>query len=194
LGLMIAALEGPQEEAVPQPSPVPTQPPAPTATPSFAPSKAEWEGIKSGLADLSKKTDALQQAYDAKLAALQQNGNDLKSANTDLSQQLALVKNLLDRVQSDLSAAGQRLDQVAQKASERALSDTELRQELSIMHKDLRDNTQDVSILKEEVTKLSDDESTQGQSALDTVLNSKWLAGGALVVGLAALVVSLTRK
>jgi heme oxygenase len=107
---------------------------------------------------------------------------------------LKLVKNLLERVQDDLKKTDNRLEETAKKASEKNISDTELEQELTVMHKDVRDNTQDVSILKQEVAKLDKSTSVAGQSPLDEVLGSKYVAGGALLVGLAALIISLSRK
>jgi hypothetical protein len=57
----------------------------------------------------------------------------------------------------------------------------------------LRDDTEDISVLKEEVAKL--DKTDNGpRNALDDFLSSKWLPGGALIVGLTALAVSLLRK
>ncbi len=150
---------------------------------------------------MNKKTADLQDTYDKKFQAFEKNDDDitkndgeLKTADADLEEQLKLVKKLLDHVQEDLTKTGDRLDQVAQKASEKTITDTELEQELTIMHKDLRDNSQDVTILKEEVAKLDKTNAEQGQSPLDELLSSKWLAGGALAVGLTALVISLTKK
>jgi hypothetical protein len=105
-----------------------------------------------------------------------------------------LVKNLLDRVQEDLQKTQARLEQVAQKAEEKNITDTELEQELTVMHKDMRDNVQDVSILKQEVAKLDKSGEVKGENVLDQMLDSKWLSGGALVVGVAALIVALTNK
>jgi hypothetical protein len=186
---------------VPSPQPTETPKPAPTATPIPGPTHEEWNQMKDDMKDLVTKTSDLQDAYDKKIQTLQKNDDDvtkddgeLKTTDADLQEQLKLVKKILDHVQDDLSKTGDRLDQVAQKASEKAITDTELEQELTILHKDLRDNSQDVTILKEEVAKLDKTNAEAGQSPLDQFLNSKWLAGGALVVGLAALTVSLTRK
>jgi hypothetical protein len=204
---MIALLAPASVDATPAfvtlatPPPTATPQPAPTATPVPGPTREEWNQMKDDVRDLAKKTADLQEAYDKKIQVLEKNDDDieksdgeLKTGDADLEEQLKLVKKLLDHVQDDLAKTGDRLDQVAQKASEKAMTDTELEQELTIMHKDLRDNSQDVTILKEEVAKLDKANSDQGQSPLDQLLSSKWLAGGALAVGLTALVVSLTRK
>ncbi len=185
---MIAAL-APAQGAAPA-TPLPTA----TATPVPGPSRAEWDELKGELKDLEKKTADLQDTYDKKMDAFQKSNDQLSASDADTQEQLKLVKKLLDEVQADLDKTGQRLDQVAQEATQKSVSDTELEQELTVMHKDLRDDTQDVGILKEEVAKLSKADEQAGQSPLDQFLNSKWLAGGALVVGLTALVVSLTRK
>jgi len=196
---MIAALAPAQsDEAAPVSQAAPTPPPTPqptlTPTPIPGPSRAEWDEMKGTVKDLQKATADLQDSYDKKFDALQKTNDQVTASNADNLEQLKLVKKLLDRVQEDLNKLGGHLDEVEKKASEKSITDTELEQELTIMHKDLRDNSQDVGVLKEEVAKLSKEDAKAGQSPLDEFLTSKWLAGGALVVGLTALVVSLTRK
>lgn len=191
---MIAALTPPGEEG-PAPSPTAEVPkPTLTPTPIPGPSRVEWDEMKGAVKDLQKATTDLQATYDKKIDVLQKNNDQITSSNADNQEQLKLIKKLLDRVQDDLNKMGDHLDVVEKKASEKSITDTELEQELTIMHKDLRDNSQDVGILKEEVAKLNKEDAKDGQSPLDEVLTSKWLAGGALVVGLSALVISLTRK
>jgi hypothetical protein len=73
------------------------------------------------------------------------------------------------------------------------VTDTQMQQEMTVMHKDLRDDTEDISVLKEEVAKL-DKTDTAPRNGLDDFLSSKWLPGAALALGLAALTVSLVRK
>lgn len=175
---------------VPTPVPKPTA----TATPIPGPSRAEWEDLKGQVKDLDKKVSDMQDTYSKRMDAFQKSNDQFASSSADTQEQLKLVKKLLDQVQDDLNKTGSRLDQVAQMATQKSISDTELEQELSVMHKDLRDDTQDVGILKEEVAKLSKEDTQAGKNWLDQVLDSKWLSGGALVVGLAALVVSFTRK
>ena len=188
---MIAAL-------APPPAPTPTATaapqPTPTATPIPGPSRAEWDEMKGTVKDLAKKTDDMRATYDQKVLDMQKSNDEARSSNADAQEQLRLVKKLLDEVQDNLNKTGARLDDVAQKASQKSITDTELQQELTIMHKDLRDNSQDVGILKEEVAKLSKEDEKDGQSPLDQILSSKWVSGGALVVGLTALVVALTKK
>ncbi len=172
-----------------------------TATPVSGPNQAEWDEMKGTIRELTKKVGDLQDAFDKKVDIIQKSNEDIKAANTEIKaanadnlEQLKLVKRLLDRVQDDLKKTDERLDQVAEKASQKSVTDTELQQELNIMHKDLRDNSQDVSILKQEVAKLDKSGSDAAQSPLDAALSSKWLSGGALLVGLTALIISLTRK
>jgi len=203
---MVAALTPPEPAATPGATPeaadaASTPVPVPTETPIPGPNKAEWDEMKGTIKDLTKKVGDLQDSFDKKVEMIQKSndeikaGNvDIKTAHADIQEQLKLVKRLLDRVQDDLKKTDERLDLVAEKASKKSVTDTELEQELSIMHKDLRDNSQDVSILKQEVAKLDKSGSEAAQSPLDAALSSKWLAGGALVVGLTALIISLTRK
>jgi archaellum component FlaC len=197
---MIAALTPPSgetpmaspEASSPSPTGIPT--PRPTSTPVWGPDHADWDDMKTNLKDMVKKTDDLKAAYDKKLDEVQKSNDDLKTSGADTQEQLKLMKKLLDRVQDDLTKTSEHLDEVQKKASAKTMTDTELQQELTIMHKDLRDNSQDVAVLKEEMTKVSKQDAKDGQSPLDDVLSSKWLAGGALAVGLTALIISLTRK
>lgn len=195
---MIAALAPSEEgeEAGAQPTPTPSATPQPTATPTPipGPSRAEFDEMKGTIKDLQKTTVDLQATYDKKMDSFQKTNDQITASNADNQEQLKLVKKLLDRVQDDLGKMGDHLDVVEKKASQKSITDTELQQELTIMHKDLRDNSQDVGVLKEEVAKLNKSDEKDGQNPLDQFLTSKWLAGGALVVGLTALVVSLTRK
>ena len=180
----------------------------PTFTPVPGPSREEFSGMKEDVKDLTKKVGELQADFDKKIDTLQKSGDEMKASNLDvknsnaeiktaqaeLQEQLKLVKRLLDRVQDDLKKTDDHLDEVAKKAAEKSMTDVELQQELNIMHKDLRDNTQDVSILKQQVAKLDKSGEKVGESPLDSALSSKWLSGGALLVGIAALVISLTKK
>lgn len=193
---MIAALAPATGEDGPASSPtaLPTAQPSLTPTPIPGPNRAEWDEMKGMVKDLQKATGDLQATYDKKMDAMQKTNDQITASNADNQEQLRLVKKLLDRVQDDLNKMGEHLDEVEKKASQKSITDTELQQELTIMHKDLRDNSQDVGVLKEEVAKLNKDDAKDGQNPLDEFLNSKWLGGGALVVGLTALVISLTRK
>lgn len=188
---MIAALSPAPVETPAAATPIPA---TATPTPIPGPSAADWEEMKKTQKDLAKKVDEMQDSFDKKIEALQKTGDANKDSNANLQDELKLVKNLLDRVQGDLKKTDDRLEEVAQKASSKSITDTQLQQELTVMHKDLRDNTLDVGILKEEMAKLSKSDTQAGQSPFDEFLSSKWLAGGALVVGLTALVISLTRK
>ncbi len=193
---MIAALSGQTASAIaPALSPTPMAAvPAPTATPipNPGPSKEEFEGLQASLKDLSQKTADIQRDYEQKISELGTNDEDLKKTDANMKEQMVLVKSLLDRVQGDLQKTDARLEQVAQKAEEKNITDTELEQELTVMHKDMRDNVEDVSILKQEVAKLDKSGEVKHENVLDQILDSKYLAGGALVVGLAALIVALT--
>lgn len=182
-----------------QPTPVPQVPPTPTPIPG--PNREEWDGMKDTIKDLGKKVGELQDTYDKKIETIQKTNEEIKTANVDIKttnadiqEQLKLVKKILDHVQDDLKKTADHLDEVEKKAGEKTLTDAELQQELKIMHKDLRDNSQDVSVLKQQVAKLDKTDNLAGQSPLDQVLTSKYIAGGALLVGIAALVVALTKK
>jgi hypothetical protein len=168
--------------------------PVPTAIPYDGPSRAEWGQMRDDLKDLNTKMTELQGIYEKKADAIQKSNEDVKKSGAENQEQLALLKKLLDHVQNDLKKLDDRLDQVDKKASEKSLTDTELQQDLTVLRKDLRDNSQDVSLLKEHIAKMDKTDSQKGQNGLDEALGSKWLAGGALLVGIAALVVGLTNK
>ncbi len=148
---MIAALSA-GEEAKPSTAPAePTKTPAPkptaTATPIPAPSLEEFNGMKKTIKDLEKKTDDYQADIDKKYDLVQKNQDDIrksqdeiKGTNADNQEELKLVKKLIDEVQENLKKTEDRLDEVAQKAEKKNITDTELEQDLSILHKDLRDN------------------------------------------------------
>ena len=175
--------------------------PVPTSTPLPGASKEEVEQLRDQLKDLSKKTADMQDSYEKKLAEMQKSNDGLKESNDELDksnaasqEQLKLVKKLMDQVQSDLQRTDERLETVSKKATEKNITDTELLQKLEVMRKDVRDNTQDVSILKQEVAKLDKSGEKAGQSPIDEILTSPYVAGGALLVGVTALVIALTRK
>jgi len=197
---MISALTPPSEEGDDEavtvvekkPESKPTS--TPMATPYDGPTRAEWSQIKDSLKDLTTKVGELQATYDKKADAIQKSNDDVKKTGVENQEQLVLLKKLLDHVQKDLQKLDDHLDDVDKKASAKSMTDTELEQQLMIMRKDLRDNSQDVSVLKEHIAKMDKTDVQKGQNGFDEALGSKWLAGGALVVGLAALVVGLTRK
>jgi myosin heavy subunit len=167
--------------------------PAPTPTPSFSVSEDDWNHLKDTLQQLTQKSNDLQIKYDQKLQDFDTNEQELKTRNQEMEDEMKLVKNLMDTYESNLQKLNDRLDQVSQKANEKTLTDEELNEELTNMEKDLRDNTQDLTVLKQDVALLKAPEKPE-QSPLDDFLTSKWLAGGALLVGLTALTISLTRK
>ncbi len=168
-------------------------PPSPTPTPVPGPSREELNEVKGDLRDLSKRLRELQERYEKRMDEMEMSNGQMRAANGKLREPSNLVQTLLDRVQADQKRIGDRLDEVDKKAGEKNVTDAELERDLTLMRKDLRDNTQDISVLKQQVEKLNMPDKENG-TPLDQALNSKWLAGGALLVGLTALVISLTRK
>jgi hypothetical protein len=179
------------------PTPTDTPIPAtPTATPIPGPSRQEFSDLKESFKTLNDKLSSLQSDFDKKadsIQTLQKSDTDIQSTNADIQEQLKLVKKLLDRVQDDLAKSEERIGDVEKKVEEKMVTDTEMQQEITVMHKDVRDDTEDISVLKEEVAKL-DKADVDSHNPIDDFLSSKWLPGGALIVGLAALTVSLVRK
>jgi len=207
LNKMIAILSGASStpsatEVVSPPAaviPVPTDtavPATPTATPVPGPSRQEFSDLKDSFKSLNDKLSSVQSDFDKKAEAIQdvqKNNADIQSTNADIQEQLKLVKKLLDRVQDDLAKSEERMGGVEKKVEDKMVMDTEMQQEMTVMHKDVRDDTEDISVLKEEVAKL-DKTDVGPRNAVDDFLSSKWLPGAALALGLTALTVSLVRK
>ena len=203
---MIALLSGTtapvtvvQAPAAPTQTPLPE--PAATATPVPGPSREEWNQMKADLKDLRQKLGDVEDSYQKKLEVVQKSNDELRrtddslrASDGDQQEQLKLVKKLMDHVQADLTKTSDRLEEVSKKASEKTVTDTELQQDLTVMHKDIRDNTQDLSVLKEQIAKLDKSGAEKNQSPLDDLLGQKWVAGGALVLGAAALLVAIFKK
>ena len=191
---MIEALTAaPAPAATPSPSPSPAAP-TPTATAAVpGPTLGDLNALQDKLKDLNQRLADLQVKYDQRLQDEDSSAELLKSKDQERQDEMKLVKNLMDTYESNLQKVNERLDQVSDKANQKTLTDDELEQELTILHKDLRDNTQDLTVLKQQVAQLDAPQKTQ-QDPLDDFLTSKWLAGGALLVGLTALTVALTKK
>lgn len=171
-------------------------PPTPTATPIPGPSREEFNSLKESFKSLDAQLTNVQADLDKKtetLKDIQADGRDTKLNLAENQEQLKLIKKLLDRVQDDLMSSEDNMDEIDKKVDQKMATDIEMRQDITIMHKDLRDDTEDISVLKEQVAKL--DKTDYGpKNPVDEFLSSKWLPGGALVVGLTALVLELVRK
>jgi chromosome segregation ATPase len=117
-----------------------------------------------------------------------------RSADRDAQREEAgLLKGLVDDLQAGQKRLEASVSAVDKKAEEQNINDEELRQTLSIMRKDLRDNVQDVSVLKQKVEKLMAPEKTYARP-LDKALASKWIPGAALLIALGAIVISASKK
>jgi len=173
--------------------PVPTATFTPTATPVPVVSVEEVHALKARVSEMSDRLDQL--AKDAEKRRQDDDATE-KTRLADRAAQkdeLQLLRSLLEALQGDLAKVNSRLEEVGKKADEKNLTDTELRQNLSIMRKDLRDNVEDVSILKQKVEKLMAPEK-QYARPLDRALTSKWVPGAALLIALGAIVWTATKK
>jgi DNA repair exonuclease SbcCD ATPase subunit len=199
LKMMAPAAENTPEASTTTTAPAPTDTPIPvppTPTPIPGPSRQEFNSLKEDFKSLDGKIGELQNSFDKRedtLKAIQKDNEDTKAVVGENQEQLKLVKKLIDRVQEDIKKSEEHMGEVEKKVEQKLVTDTQMQQEITVIHKDLRDDTEDISVLKEEVAKLDKtDESPHG--ALDDFLTSKWLPGGALIVGLAALTLSLVKK
>jgi len=75
--------------------------------------------------------------------------------------------------------------------SDGSFADTQKR-EWSIMRKDIRDHSQDLSVLKQKVERLMAPEK-QSATPLDRALSSKWVPGAAILLSLTAVVLSASK-
>jgi DNA repair exonuclease SbcCD ATPase subunit len=198
LKMMTPASESASETpAATAPAPTDTPVPAvPTATPVPGPSRQEFGDLKESFKTLDNKITSLQSDFDKRtdsINAIQKQNEEFKTAVSENQEQLKLVKKLIDHVQDDIKKSEEHMSDVEKKVEQKLVTDTQMQQEMTVMHKDLRDDTEDISVLKEEVAKLDKTDSSP-HGALDDFLTSKWLPGGALIVGLAALTLSLVKK
>jgi len=167
--------------------------PAPVPTPVPEVTQAELDEVADQARELVKKLNDLSAETEKRLEKSRKETEETQRVAAENIEQLKILKKLVDQVQANLDRTGDRLEEVSLKASKNAMIDSELRQELTVLHKDMRDNSQDISVLKQEMAKLEAKKAPKGRSPLDEALTSPWVAGGALIVGLAALVVSITK-
>lgn len=103
-----------------------------------------------------------------------------------------LLKKLVDDLQTGQQRLETSLAEVDKKTDRKELDEEELRQSLTIMRKDLRDNVEDTSVLKQKVEKLMAPEKTYARP-LDKALSSKWLPGAAVLLALGAIVIAASK-
>ncbi|MGH7738864.1 MAG: hypothetical protein ACREL1_01840 [bacterium] len=165
----------------------------PTVTPVPGPTFADLNALQDKIKGLNQNLTDLQLRYDQRLQDEASDDQLLKTKDQQREDEMKLVNNLLDTYESNLQKMNQRMDQISDKADQKTITAESLNQELTILQKDLQDNTQDLTILKQQMAQLEAPQQVP-QDALDDFLSSKWLAGGALLVGLAALTVAVTKK
>jgi chromosome segregation ATPase len=103
-----------------------------------------------------------------------------------------LLKQLVEDLQEGQKRLETQLAAVDKKAETKRLDDQELRDSLTLMRKDLRDNAQDVSVLKQKVEKLMAPEKSNAKP-LDKALGSKWLPGAAVLLAIGAVAIAASK-
>ncbi len=103
-----------------------------------------------------------------------------------------LLKQLVEDLQEGQKRLEAQLAAVDKKAETKRLDDQELRDSLTLMRKDLRDNSQDVSVLKQKVEKLMAPEKSNAKP-LDKALGSKWLPGAAVLIAIGAVAIAASK-
>jgi uncharacterized protein YhaN len=182
-------------EATPVASPTPI-PSTPTMTPTplpKGPDEAEFKALRERVKTLESETERAQSEAAIRLKAAE-DAEKAKSADREAQREEArLLKGLVDDLQAGQKRLESSIDMVDKKADKKGIDDDELRQSLSIMRKDLRDNVQDVSVLKQKVEKLMAPEKTYAKP-LDKALASKWIPGAALLIAVGAIVIAVSKK
>jgi predicted nucleic acid-binding Zn-ribbon protein len=145
----------------------------------------------------AEKNQAQAERIQSEMAIRGQAAVDAEKARTADRESQREEARLLKGLVEDLQAGQKRLESaiaaVDKKAEEKSANDEEMSQSLSIMRKDLRDNVQDVSVLKQKVEKLMAPEKAYARP-LDKVLASKWIPGAALLIAVGAIVISASKK
>jgi hypothetical protein len=181
-------------ETTPIPSPVfsPTPiPPTPTPVPK-GPDEAEFKALRERVITLESETERAQSEAAIRLKAAE-DAEKAKTADREAQREEArLLKGLVDDLQAGQKRLEASINDVDKKADKKGIDDDELRQSLSIMRKDLRDNVQDVSVLKQKVEKLMAPEKAYAKP-LDKALASKWIPGAALLIALGAIAIAASK-
>jgi hypothetical protein len=197
----IAALSSgetvPAAASAPPAAPTPTPGPPPASREDLQALKSKLESrlqeAEQKLAEMGKEDEKQARENIDLKTALAAERQDRAADRDSQKEELRLVKNLVDNLKADLVKTGDRLEAVGKKADEKNLNDEELRQSLTIMRKDLHDNVQDVSVMKQKVEKLMAPEK-QYARPLDKALGSKWVPGAALLISLGAIVLAASKK
>ncbi len=151
------------------------------------------ESVRKDLELRSRDTEALKKSLDAERADRVAERADRVAERESLREEIRLVKSLVESLKADLADTDKRLEAVGQEAQAKTMTDSELRQSLTILRKDLRDNAQDVSVMKQKIEKLMAPEK-QYARPLDKALASKWIPGAALLLSIGAVVLVASRK
>ena len=215
-GLSAWAYEKKLQRLTVQPAGEPAPQASPTATATGA-DAVDVKALRERVQNLEERAEAIQrtekdlQAERDKVQTLQgqvdrmqgetalraKAAEDAEKARTSDRESQREEARLLKGLVEDLQAGQKRLEAslaaVDKKADEKGITDEELSQSLSIMRKDLRDNVQDVSVLKQKVERLMAPEKTYARP-LDKVLASKWVPGAALLIAIGAVVVAASKK
>lgn len=144
------------------------------------------------LSDLEKRLDALEKAFSdfQKVRENEQKQNDIQREAQ--KSELELLKRLADNLSVQLSSQEKKLTEALEKLDRASRNRIEEEQVLTILRKDLRDNIEDVALLKQKIEKLMQPEKRYG-SPLDKALRSKWVSGVALLFSTAALSIALAQ-
>jgi len=155
-------------------------------------SEADLKAVRESIEKVSAELADYRKAQEARLKDIEKNQADDRVKVAGAQDDLSLVRDNLDALQGNLKSLSEREAALEKKVeSDGALADTQKR-EWSIMRKDIRDHSQDLSVLKQKVERLMAPEK-QSATPLDRALSSKWVPGAAILLSLTAVVLSASK-
>ncbi len=160
--------------------------------------EAEKETSSDGLKEVRSSLDRVQtdvkelRVTESRLKEVEREAEADRVKVSGVQDDLSLIRDNLDALQENLKGIGGRLDEIEKKVGEKGLDTDDQKREWTLMRKDIRDHSQDLSVLKQKVENLMAPEKKTA-SSMDRVISSKWLPGGALLISLAAVVIAASK-
>lgn len=164
----------------------------PAATPVPAVTEADLKAVRDALSRLSDELADFRKSQESRLAAVEKSrGEDLAKVS-GVQDDLSLIRDNLDSLQANLKILAEREAAIEKKVEEKGNDADAQKREWSIMRKDIRDHSQDLSVLKQKVEKLMAPEKSAA-SPLDKALSSKWVPGAAILLSLGAIALAASQ-
>lgn len=153
---------------------------------------ADWKAIRGSLDKVTAELSDMRKAQEMRFKEVEKAGIDDRTKVAAVQDDLSLIRDNLDALQENLKGIGDRVESMAKKVDEKGLDAEGQKREWTIMRKDIRDHSQDLSALKQKVEKLMAPEKSTA-SALDKALTSKWVPGAAILLSLGAIALAASK-